>query len=93
MSSAEEEEEEDEEQMRRAEEALIAREKYTGLTFIQRVRLRKQLLKGDIVDVPSMQQRYGPLPEWYSGIGDVDTGGLPSGSNFQVGGAVPVMNP
>ena len=87
LSSGEEEEEEDEEQMRRAEEALIAREKYTGLTFTQRVRKRKQLLKGDIVDVPSMQQRYGPLPEWYSGIGDVDTGGLPSGSNFQVGGS------
>ncbi|CAE7205236.1 unnamed protein product [Symbiodinium sp. CCMP2592] len=78
-----EEESEDEERVRRAEEEMRAKERYTGLTFIQRVRLRKQLMQGDVIDVPSMQQRYGPLPPWFSGIEDDESGDVPSGSNFQ----------
>ena len=50
--------------------ALIERELYTGLTFVQRARLRQQLFKGDLVEVPNMMQRYGALPGWYAGFED-----------------------
>ena len=51
----------------RAEEKLVAAERRTGLTFIQRARLRRQLLAGEVVDVPVFQQRYGGLPSWLTG--------------------------
>ncbi|CAE7247520.1 RE1 [Symbiodinium sp. CCMP2592] len=50
-----------------AEAKLIAAERSTGLTFVQRARLRKQLAKGDLVDPPVFQQRHGPLPYWLTG--------------------------
>ena len=51
----------------RADEKLVAAERRTGLTFIQRARLRRQLLAGEVVDVPVFQQRYGGLPSWLTG--------------------------
>ena len=36
----------------------------TGLTFVQRARLRKQISLGGLVDPPVMMERYGGLPDW-----------------------------
>ena len=57
-----------------AQRKLIDAEKTTGLTFLQRAKLRKQLAKGDLVEPPVFQQRYGPLPFWMTGkeSGDQD---------------------
>ena len=55
------------EEWAKAEEKLVAAERRTGLTFIQRARLRRQLLAGGVVDVPVFQQRYGGLPSWLTG--------------------------
>ena len=55
------------EEWAKAEAKLRAAELRTGLTFVQRVRLRRQLSAGGIVDVPVFQQRYGPLPSWLTG--------------------------
>ena len=52
-----------------AEAKLKATELHTGLTFVQRARLRRQISQGGIVDVPTFQQRYGPLPLWLTGGG------------------------
>ena len=50
-----------------AQRKLIEAEKATGLTFLQRAKLRKQLARGDLVDPPTFQQRYGPLLLWLTG--------------------------
>ena len=50
-----------------AEAKLREVERVTGLTFLQRVKLKKQIAKGDVVDPPVFQQRYGPLPYWLTG--------------------------
>ena len=76
-------------------QALVKRELYTGLTFVQRAKLRQQLVKGDIVDVPNMMQRYGPAPSWYTGVDPDDPGpqtSVPT-SNFQVGGSSSSSDP
>ena len=39
-------------------------ERRTGLTFIQRLRLKKQIAKGGIVEPPVFLQRFGGIPEW-----------------------------
>ena len=90
----------DEKEWEQSQRALINRELYTGLTFFQRARLRQQLVKGDLVDVPNMMQRYGPAPAWYTGIDpeDFQIGGSPSGPSgqgSQIGGSsngAPVSN-
>ena len=41
---------------------LRAREEFTGLTLVQRARLRKQLQEGGVVEPPVMRMRYGGLP-------------------------------
>ena len=54
------------------EEWLVAQQKLrdeelrTGLTLVQRARLRRQLRAGGVVDPPNFLQRYGPAPSWYS---------------------------
>ena len=53
-----------EDERARAEAKLRAEELRTGLTFLQRAKLRRQLRSGGIIDVPVFQQRYGPLPPW-----------------------------
>ena len=50
-----------------AEAKLAEAERRTGLAFVQRAKLRRQLAAGGIVDVPVFQQRKGPLPEWLTG--------------------------
>ena len=47
-----------------ASKKLRAQEIKTGLTFVQRARLRKQLALGGLVDPPVMMERYGNLPDW-----------------------------
>ena len=39
-------------------------ERETGLTWVQRVRVKKQIAKGGIVEPPVFLQRFGGLPEW-----------------------------
>ena len=46
---------------------LERQERFTGLTFVQRSRLRKALIRGDLVEPPVFQQRYGAPPEWLVG--------------------------
>ena len=46
---------------------LDAKEKYTGLTLVQRARLRRQLLKGEIVEAPILRMRFGGLRTWLQG--------------------------
>ena len=41
-------------------EALKARERYTGLTLIQRRRVEDALSRGELLDPPVFKQRYGP---------------------------------
>ena len=43
-------------------------ERASGLTFVQRARLRRQLAAGDIVEVPTFLQRYGPTPPWLTSL-------------------------
>ena len=46
------------------QDPLREREERTGLTLVQRARLRRQLQEGGIVDPPVMYQRYGSMPPW-----------------------------
>ena len=39
-------------------------ERETGLTWVQRVRVKKQIAKGGVVEPPVFLQRFGSLPEW-----------------------------
>ena len=85
----------DAEEWESSRQALVKRELYTGLTFVQRAKLRQQLVKGDIVDVPNMMQRYGPAPSWYTGVDPDDPGpqtSVPT-PNFQVGGSSSSSDP
>ena len=41
-------------------EALEARERYTGLTLIQRRKVEDALSKGELLDPPAFKQRFGP---------------------------------
>ena len=43
-------------------------ERQTGLTFVQRVRLKKQIAKGGVVEPPVFLQRFGGLPEWFAPV-------------------------
>ncbi|CAE7798008.1 GIP [Symbiodinium necroappetens] len=65
-------------------------ERFTGLTSIQRCRLRRALALGDIIEPPVFQQRFGAPPEWLtSGGGEAseNTGELCSEVASQVGEA------
>ena len=42
-------------------------ERESGLTFVQRARVRKAIAAGGILDPPIFQQRRGPLPAWLVG--------------------------
>ena len=50
-----------------AQEKLRSIERTTGLTFVQRARLRRALSAGGVIEVPVFQQRFGPLPSWLVG--------------------------
>ena len=39
-------------------------ERHTGLTFLQRAKLRKDLLAGGVIEPPPFLQRFGSPPEW-----------------------------
>ena len=43
-------------------------ERETGLTFVQRVRLKKQIAKGGVVEPPVFLQRFGGIPEWLAPV-------------------------
>ena len=43
-------------------------ERQTGLTFVQRVRLKKQIAKGGVVEPPVFLQRFGGIPEWLAPV-------------------------
>ena len=47
-----------------AQAGFERQERYTGLTFVQRCRLRRALARGEVLDPPVFQQRFGPPPEW-----------------------------
>ncbi|CAE7355520.1 RE2 [Symbiodinium sp. CCMP2456] len=66
--AAEENDEFTEEEWRVVNAKFVKTELETGLTFIQRCRIRKAVARGDVVDPPVFQQRYGPLPSWLGGI-------------------------
>ena len=52
----------------------------TGLTLVQRARIRRALESGGILDPPTFLQRYGPAPAWVTGRDDpIVTGGASSG--------------
>ena len=77
---------------------LREREERTGLTLVQRAKLRKQLQEGGIVDPPIMYQRYGSLPPWLidNRLGQeqqepqVQDGGS-TANRFKLGGALEVQ--
>ena len=53
----------------------------TGLTFVQRAKLRRQLHAGGVIEPPNFLQRYGPAPSWYTGaLGDEEGDGVVSAS-------------
>ena len=66
---------------------LREREERTGLTLVQRARLRKQLQEGGIVEPPIMYQRFGSLPLWLTGHQEQDGGSTGSGYQVQDGGS------
>ncbi|CAE7029435.1 unnamed protein product [Symbiodinium sp. CCMP2592] len=51
-----------------AERKLAEAERSSGLTFVQRARVRKQVALGGLVEVPNFLQRRGPVPSWFSGV-------------------------
>ena len=51
-----------------AQRKLEEAERRTGLTFVQRARLRRQIALGETVEVPNFLQRRGPIPPWFSGL-------------------------
>ena len=53
---------------RSARAKLQELERQTGLTFVQRVRLKKQIAKGGVVEPPVFLQRFGGLPEWFAPV-------------------------
>ena len=61
---------------------LDARERYTGLTLLQRARLRRQLLRGEVVEAPILRMRFGGLPTWLQG-----SEREPQDSRMQTGGS------
>ena len=46
---------------------LQRQERVTGLTFVQRARIRRAVAAGGVVEPPIFQQRVGPLPAWLVG--------------------------
>ena len=52
----------------RARLKLEAAEREMGLRLVQRNRLRRQLEARDMEEPPVMQQRFGSLPQWLSGV-------------------------
>ncbi|CAE7781653.1 RE1 [Symbiodinium sp. CCMP2592] len=67
----------------KAQRKLQDQEIKTGLTFIQRVRLRRQIAAGGLVEPPVMMERFGSLPDWMT---SAEQQPLPL-SNHQVGGS------
>ena len=67
---------------------LRIREEFTGLTLVQRARLRRQLQQGGVVDPPVMRMRYGGLPPWLN-VRDSET----PDTNIQVGGSTSSQDP
>ena len=57
-------------------------ERETGLTWVQRVRLKKQIAKGGVVEPPVFLQRFGGIPEWFAPVSaansSTDAGSAPS---------------
>ncbi|CAE7787133.1 RE1 [Symbiodinium sp. CCMP2592] len=56
------------EEWRVAQMKLEESERRSGLTLVQRARVRKQVAAGGVVDVPSFLQRFGPEPSWFTGV-------------------------
>ena len=52
---------------------LEGRERFTGLTFVQRCELRRALARGEAIDPPVFQQRFGPPPEWLMSLRNEDS--------------------
>ena len=51
-----------------AQAKLEAIERETGLTFVQRARVRRALESGGVLDPPTFLQRFGPVPQWALGF-------------------------
>ena len=68
-----------EEEWKAAQLKFAQMERESGLTFVQRAKLRKALARGDVIDPPVFKQRYGPPPSWYcealGSAGSQDSGG------------------
>ncbi|CAE7227233.1 unnamed protein product, partial [Symbiodinium sp. CCMP2456] len=60
-----EEFETDDEDWRSAQAKLEETERRSGLTFVQRVRLRRQIAAGGVVEPPTFLQRFGGIREWF----------------------------
>ncbi|CAE7242542.1 RE1, partial [Symbiodinium necroappetens] len=68
-------------------------ERFTGLTFVQRCKLRRALARGEVIDPPVFQQRFGLPPEWLTTFRDQDSeevGSSASGAASEVGEATTV---
>ena len=70
MTSPEDEEfgDSDDPDWRSARAKLQDIERQTGLTFVQRVRLKRQIAKGGVVEPPVFLQRFGGIPEWLAPV-------------------------
>ena len=68
VSDAESSSQFSEEEWKAAQLKLEEAERSTGLTFVQRARLRRQLAAGEEVEVPAFLMRHGPAPAWFTGI-------------------------
>ena len=57
-----------EEEWSLAQAKLEAMERESGLTFVQRARIRRVLESGGVLEPPVFFQRFGPEPAWVSGV-------------------------
>ncbi|CAE7427987.1 GIP [Symbiodinium sp. CCMP2592] len=44
-------------------------ERESGLTFVQRAKIRRVLESGGVLEPPTFMQRFGPAPTWFTGLG------------------------
>ncbi|CAE7537698.1 RE1 [Symbiodinium sp. CCMP2592] len=75
----------DEGSWREAQIKLEQTERSSGLTFVQRARLRKQIAAGGEVEPPQFLQRFGSVPAWFSGIGPEEDPSASSSSGPNAG--------
>ena len=62
-------------------------ERDTGLTFVQRARIRRALESGGVLDPPTFLQRFGPVPSWVGGLDPPGSSAFSASSGCQNPGA------